>query len=187
MAHIEYNRRHVEQDETFEPAWDYNLTFVRQEGMRAIFRDGEGEFSRFLTRTKPKRSRALMLGERRTVVEVVLDPRPTVDGTTVYVLTHQMCVPGGWQDVKHTRCRAPEHLAGIYYGRGSNIENDELRRVAEKLYMGANAFVDAHPFTEISKLLTTIRLQEGTGKIGGWNDPGLGWKISALLDETGTL
>ncbi|UQA91248.1 hypothetical protein [Streptomyces halobius] len=77
MTHIDFNGHQVEQDETFEPAVGYKLTFLRQEGARAIFRDGEGEFSRILTRTAPRPSRPLMLGERRTAVDVVPDPRTT--------------------------------------------------------------------------------------------------------------
>src|SRR5688572_3260864 len=98
MSHIMANGRAVSQDTTFEMLPGYWVTFVRREGGRLIFRDGNGEFSRWATTEHPKETAPVKLGERRTVIEVVPDHRPIVD-ESIYKLTHQMCVPGGWKDI----------------------------------------------------------------------------------------
>lgn len=184
--HIESNQEQVPQGGGFEPLPGYEFVFVRREGMRLVFRDGNGEFSRWATTTKPRPPRPMSLGERRTVVEVVPDARP-ITGESIYVLTHQMCVPGGWMDIKTTRCRASEHLAGIYAPGGGDIEDDKLRGYAEALYKGANEAVGQHPYTRLDELLMKVRLQEGTGEEGGWDDPGVGCEIAELLEKARTL
>ncbi|MET9360451.1 hypothetical protein ABZX93_06035 [Streptomyces sp. NPDC006632] len=185
MGHIEHNGRLVEQGETFEPVFGYKLTYVGRHGLRHVFRDGEGEFSRFGTITEPRPSRPVMLGERRTVVEEVPDARPIV-GETIYIVTHQMSVPGGWQDIEKGNCRAREMQAGVYSST-AGIEDGALRNVAEKLWIKANEVVDAHPYTKLGAVLLDVRLQEGTGAVGGWDDPGKGFEIAGLLEEAHAL
>ncbi|MFJ4739142.1 hypothetical protein [Streptomyces sp. NPDC088775] len=184
--HIKSGSELVEQGGVFEPLPGYPFIFVRREGLRLVFRDGNGEYSRWATADKPRPPRPLMLGERRTVVEVEPDGRPIV-GESIYVLTHQMCVPGGWMDVKTARCRASENLAGIYCPGGTDIEDDKLRAYAVTLFKGANEFIDAHPYTKLAGILMDVRLQEGTGKVGGWDDPGKGFEIAELLEKSGAL
>ncbi|WP_411087859.1 hypothetical protein [Streptomyces sp. 061-3] len=184
--HVTSGSDQVEQGGVFEPLPGYKHIFVRREGLRLVFRDGNGEYSRWATANKPRPPRPMMLGERRTVVEVVPDGRPIV-GETIYELTHQMCVPGGWMDVKSARCRAKEHLAGIYCPGGTDIEDDKLRGYAVTLFKGANAFIESHPYTKLGGILMAVRLQDGTGEVGGWDDPGKGLEIAELLQEAGVL
>ncbi|NIY68108.1 hypothetical protein [Streptomyces malaysiensis] len=187
MEHINFEGRQIAQGETFT-VWPgrYEVKFVGTEGDRILLADASGEFSRPLRSGRPTNF-APQLGERRTVVEVVPNPRPTTDGTTVYVLTHQMCIPGGWKAIKQTRWRAPEGLAGVYGPAGLEIEHEPLRKVADRLFDGAQPIIDAHPYTELVALLSTLRLQEGHGKAGGWDDPGLGFRISELLEQSHTI
>lgn len=127
-----------------------------------------------------------MLGERRTVVEVEPDGRP-ITGESIYVLTHQMCVPGGWMDVQTARCRATENLAGIYCPGGTDIEDNKLRGYAVTLFKAANEFIDAHPYTQLAGILMDLRLQEAAGKAGDRDDPGKGFEIAELLEKSGAL
>ncbi|MET9470456.1 hypothetical protein [Streptomyces sp. NPDC002922] len=184
--HIKSGSNLVEQGGTFEPLPGYTHTFVRREGLRLVFRDGNGEYSRWATADKPLPPRPLMLGERRTVVEVEPDGRP-ITGESIYVLTHQMCVPGGWMDVQTARCRATENLAGIYCPGGTDIEDDKLRGYAVTLFKAANEFIDAHPYTQLAGILMDLRLQEAAGKAGDRDDPGKDFEIAELLEKSGAL
>ncbi|MFD9815199.1 hypothetical protein [Streptomyces sp. NPDC059080] len=184
--HIKSNQEQVPQGGEFEPLAGYEVVFVRREGQRLIFRDGNGEFSRWATADKPSQPRPMMLGERRTVVEVVPDARP-ITGESIYVLTHQMCVPGGWMDIKTTRCRAPQDLAGIYAPGGSDVEDEKLRGYAAALYGGANEFIDQHPYSRLYELLLKLRLQKGAGEVDGGDDLGVGFEIAELLEKARTM
>ncbi|MGW1261263.1 hypothetical protein ACWD7Y_04780 [Streptomyces drozdowiczii] len=186
MTHIEYGGRLVDQGGTFEPAPGYTLTYVGRQGLRHIFRDGEGEFARFGTTTAPREIRPVSLAERRTVVELLPDARPIIDAS-LYVVTHQMSVPGGWQDFAKVTCRAPQMLAGIYGGAGTDIEDDKLREHARKAWDASNAAVAAHPYTRLGELLLKVRLQEGTGEVRGWDDPAVCMEIAELLEKARAL
>ncbi|MFF1693064.1 hypothetical protein ACFVXC_05480 [Streptomyces sp. NPDC058257] len=186
MAHIENDGRLIPQGGAFEPAPGYRLTYVGRQGLRHVFRDGEGEFARFGTTTPPRESRPVSLGERRTVVELLPDARPIVDAS-LYVVTHQMSVPGGWQDFVKVTSRAPQMLAGVYSGAGTAIEDEKLRADARKAWDASNPAVAAHPYTRLGELLLKVRLQEGTGEVGGWDDPAVCMEIAELLEKSRAL
>lgn len=187
VTHINSASEPVEQGGVFEPRPGYAVIFVRAEGERLIFRDGNGEFSRWATPDKPRPPAPLTLGQRRTAVELVPDARPIV-GESIYVLTHQMCVPGGWQDVKTTRCRAAEGHEGIYDPDGQDIGSDKLRNYAMKLATNAGNVIDSHPLNRLSELVLRVRTQEGeVGKAGSWDDPSVVLEIAELLSAANII
>ncbi|MGW3860403.1 hypothetical protein ACWEDZ_02820 [Streptomyces sp. NPDC005047] len=188
MEHINFEDRQVAQGEEFEPLPGYRVLFVRIENDRLILRDSAGEFSRPIRRaTPPVAAPAPTLGDRRTVVEDAPDGRPLVD-ETIYVLTQQMCVPGGWKNIKTSRCRAPQNLAGIYQADGQDITDAKLRSFALALFKGATPVVEKHPYTKLSALVLKVRSQEGTqGEAGAWDDPGVAMEMADLLADSRTV
>lgn len=189
MQHILHDGKRVAQGETFVPMEGYTVTFVRTEEDRLILRDSTGEFSRPIrdTRREVTKSAFPRLGQRRTVLEEVPDGRP-IEGEAIYLMTHQMCVPGGWNGMATQQLRAPQHLAGIYGPSGQMLENQEVRRAAAQLFEAASKKVAKHPYTRLDKLVTTVDLQEGTeGEPGAWDDPGVAMEICQLLRGSKTL
>ncbi|WP_369042304.1 hypothetical protein [Streptomyces sp. Midd1] len=188
MTHIFNKGAPVAQGETFEPTPGHVVLFVRMEPDRLIFRDSSGEFSRpILPRTiQPRRTPSVKLGERRTVLEEVPDSRPIV-GETIYLMTHQMCVPGGWQDITSAKLRGPKGQAGVYGPAGQMLEVSGLRNHARQMFETAGKQLAKHPYMRLELLLSKIRLQEGTGEVGGWDDPGLSVGIAELLEKSRTL
>ncbi|MGW0536323.1 hypothetical protein [Streptomyces sp. NPDC003032] len=189
MTHIMCNCESVAQGEVFEPAPQYKMTFVRMERDRLILRDSSGEFSRPIVaaQSEPMPAVSPRLGEQRTVLEEVPDSRPII-GESIYLMTHQMCVPGGWKSLATHQLRAPQHLAGIYGPIGQMLENSEVRQAAAQLFEAASRKVDHHPYTRLDKLVTTVHLQEGTeGEPGAWDDPGVAMEIAQLLRSSNTF
>ncbi|MFI1408850.1 hypothetical protein ACH4Y0_02755 [Streptomyces sp. NPDC020707] len=127
------------------------------------------------------------LGERRTVLEEVSGSLPLV-GESVYLMTHQMCVPGSWQALATHQLRAPEHLAGVYGPIGQMLEDREVRQAAAQLFESTSKKVAHHPYTKLAALVTTVDLQEGTeGEPGSWDDPGVAMQIAQLLRGSNTI
>jgi hypothetical protein len=188
MPHILSNGEPVEQGEVFEPMPGYSVIFVRMETDRLILRDGDGEFSRPIRPTnKPRPAGPVKLGERRTVLEEIPDARPIVD-ETIYVMTHQMCVPGGWQTLASSRLRGPKNHAGIYGPTGQMLEDSGMRRCARQLFEMTSAEVKTHPYTVLDELVTKVQLQEGTeGEPGSWDDPGVVMEMAQLLRDSNTI
>ncbi|MGW6604829.1 hypothetical protein [Streptomyces sp. NPDC055036] len=189
MQHIFHDGKPVAQGETFVPVEGYTVTFVRMEEDRLILRDSRGEFSRPIQDTQKgtEKSASPRLGERRTVLEKVPGARP-IEGEAIYLLTHQMCVPGGWKSLATQQVRAPQHLAGIYGQAGQMLEHQEVRRAAAQLFEIASKKIAKHPYTRLDKLVTTVDLQEGTdGEPGAWDDPGVAKEICQLLRGSKTL
>ncbi|MDX3020014.1 hypothetical protein [Streptomyces acidiscabies] len=183
MQHIFHEGDPVAQGETFEPVPGYTVIFVRIEQDRLILRDSGGEFSRPIisTQSEPRKPRSPRLAERRTVLEEVPDARP-IEGETIYLMTHQMCVPGGWEGLATQRLRAPQHLAGIYGPVGQMLGNREVRHAAAQLFEVASKKVAKHPLTRLATLVTTADLQEGEeDESGAWNDPGVAMEICQIL------
>jgi hypothetical protein len=185
--HIKHAGEPVAQGEEFTPTPGYNVEFVRHEGMRIVLRDGHGEFSRWITDRTPHSPPPVVLGERRTVLEPLLHARPIVN-EAIYRMTHQMCVPGGWQDIKSLQVRAPLHMAGLYAPNGSDIENAKLRQYAATLWKETDKVVADHPYTRLGELLVKVRLQEGEmGLPDSWDDPAVVMEIVELLDKSRTF
>ncbi|MEU0214041.1 hypothetical protein ABZ281_02590 [Streptomyces sp. NPDC006265] len=188
MQHVTHNGQQISQGEEFEPMPGYRVIFVRDEGSRLILRDSAGEFSRPIRphTDQPRPAAPVKLGARRTVLEEVPDARPIVD-ETIYLMTHQMCVPGGWQDITSTKLRGPRGQAGVYGPAGQMMEVGGLRDSARRMFEAASKQLAKHPYTRLDELLTKLRLQEGTGEVGGWDDPGVGFEVAELLAKANTL
>ncbi|MET8342524.1 hypothetical protein [Streptomyces microflavus] len=181
MSHIIHEGRTVKQGEEFEPRLGYKLRFVRDEGLRIVLRDAIGEFTRPVSlNVEPRENRPMKLNERRTLIELVPDARPIV-GEEIYAITHQVCVPGGWQDIKSCRVRSALGHAGVH-SNNAGIEDDKLRSAADTLWKTCNAITDALPLTELWALKLKVGLQEGTGEVGGWDDPAVAMRMTELLD-----
>ncbi|MEO3852578.1 hypothetical protein ABGB09_34005 [Streptomyces sp. B8F3] len=189
MQHIFHDGRPVAQGEAFEPMKGYTVTFVRIEQDRIILRDSQGEYSRPIrhTRQETQGLDAPNLGERRTALEEIPDSCPT-DGETLYLMTHQMCVPGGWKSLASRQLRAAGQLAGIYGPTGQMLEDRAVRRMAAQLFDSASEKVANHPYTILRHLVATVDLQEGTeGEPGAWDDPAVAIEICQLLRDSKTL
>lgn len=131
--------------------------------------------------SKSKTVRRVKLGERRTVLEEVTDSEFLL-GVTVYVMKHQVCVPGGWETVAEVEVCAPKNLAGTYGPVGQMLENTDVRQRAAKLFDETDKKVrKEHPYARLSALVSTVQLQEGTGEVGGWDDNGVAVEMADLL------
>ncbi|MFH9731799.1 hypothetical protein [Streptomyces sp. NPDC017260] len=131
------------------------------------------------TNTRP--DRRVPLGERRTVLKEVPDARP-IEGEAIYLMTHQMCVPGGWETVVSQQIRAPKNLAGKYGPIGQMLENHAVRKVAAALFETADKKLKRHPYRRLEKLVTKVHLQEGTeGEPDAWDDPAVAMEIVNIL------
>lgn len=184
MSHIEHNKDIVKPGEGFEPRPGYRVVSARDEGLRVILRDAFGEFARPVSlNTAPRENRALLLGERRTLIMPVPDHRPIV-GETIYTVTHQVCVPGTWEDVKGCRVRSTHGHAGAYTNN-AGIEDSKLRSAADTLWHSCNKFIDDSPLAALLALKLRVLLQEGDGEPGGWDDPALTTRMAELLDKAG--
>lgn len=188
-THIVFGGKPVAQGETFEPRPGYEVTFVRTENENLILRDTEGEFSRPI---KPASARALpkrktSLGERRTLIEEDPDGRPIENGA-VYIVTHQMAVPGGWENVVSKRFGGPAGHAGVYGPAGQMLDSVELRNTAKLLFQEAGKKLAKHPYTVAARHVDTLVRQEGTpGEPGAWDDPGVGMELAQLLRDNNVL
>ena len=181
-----HNGEPVNEGETFEPKPGYTVRYIRTEADRIVLRDVAGEFTRRIihrpSALEPRPAGKPRLGERRTVIEEVPDARPMV-GAAIYQMSHQICVPGGWEDVTTRRLSAPEHEDGTYGPRGELLASTWLRQAARQLFDDANKKLAKHPIARLDKLVTKVRLQEGTGEVGGWDDPGTAMEIVELLEK----
>ncbi|WP_181786142.1 hypothetical protein [Streptomyces phytophilus] len=189
MQHIFHDGKPVAQGETFEPKKGYTVTFVRMEEDRLILRDSKGEFSRPIrdTRQETREPAVPRLGERRTALKEIPDSCP-IEGETLYLMTHQMCVPGGWESLATQQLRAPRHLAGIYGPAGQMLEDRAARGAAAQLFESASSKIVNHPYVRLRKLVATVHLQEGTeGEPGAWDDPGVAMEICQILRDSKTL
>lgn len=186
MSHILHDGQPIAEGEEFEPRPGYRVVYVRDEGLRIILRDAFGEFSRPVSHNvAPRKNRPLKLGERRTRIEVVPDHRPLVD-ESIYVITHEVCVPGTWQEVKTCRVRSADGHAGVY-SNNAGIEDTRLRNAADTLWTTCNRLIDLAPLTRLHDLKLKVGLQEGTGEVGGWDDPATAMQMAELLDEAGVI
>ncbi|MEV5264755.1 hypothetical protein [Streptomyces werraensis] len=188
-AHIEFDGRAVAQGETFEPRPGYEVTFVRMEPDRLILRDAAGEFSRpiKLATARALPPRKVNLGERRTVVEEDPDGRPIENGA-VYIVTHQIAVPGGWETVISKRFLGPKGQAGVYGPAGQMMDITELKDKARLLFQQADKKLAKHPYTLAAKHVTTLVLQEGTaGEPGAWDDLAVPMELARLLRDNDVL
>ncbi|MFD7537453.1 hypothetical protein [Streptomyces sp. NPDC059819] len=189
MTHIFHDNSPVEQGGVFEPMPDYKVIFVRTEPNRVILRDSSGEFSRPIrpASDRPRPARPLRLGERRTVLEEVPDARPIID-ETIYLMTHQICVPGGWHDLFSAQYRGPLGQAGVYGPAGQMMEVGSLRERARRMFDAAEKKWAKHPCARLDALVTKVDLQEGAeGQPGSWDDPGVVTEIAQLLRSSNIL
>ncbi|WP_371793017.1 hypothetical protein OG285_32315 [Streptomyces sp. NBC_01471] len=91
-------------------------------------------------------------------------------------MSHQMCVPGGWQDIATLQYRARETLAGIYAPDGADIKDIALRASAEMLFSHASTVIVTHPYVRLDRLVTTVDPEQGTE-----GEPGVAMEICQLL------
>lgn len=182
MQHIQHDGRQIAQGEEFEPMPGYRVVFVRDEGSRLILRDASGEFSRPIRSAVPAETRPPKLGDRRTLVEVVPDHRPLVD-ESIYAISHQVCVPGGWQNVKTCRVRSAAEQAGVY-SDNTTIRDSRLRSAAETLWQSSTPIVANRALSKLSDLRLKVSTQEGEeGQPGSWDDPALAMEMAELLEK----
>ncbi|MFK0154104.1 hypothetical protein ACIQVK_18785 [Streptomyces sp. NPDC090493] len=135
-----------------------------------------------MTQTQAKAPIRVKLGERRTVLTEVPDSRPIVD-ESIYEMTHELCVPGGWESIATTKTCAPRNLAGVYGPSGQMLEHTTLRRLAGNLFDLATKRLNKHPYGRLSELVSKMQPQEGTGEVGGWDDPGVCVEMADLLSN----
>ena len=130
---------------------------------------------------RPRTTPRVHLGERRTLLEELPDSGFLI-GSTVYSMKHQVCVPGGWSTVAEIDVSAPAGLAGAYGPVGQMLANPEVRRQAAKLFDETSKQVrKQYPYARLSELVSKVQLQEGTGEVGGWDDPGVAVEMADLL------
>lgn len=127
-----------------------------------------------------RKPRQVKLGERRTVLEEVPGARSTEDDTG-YLMTHQVCVPGGWEILASQRIRAPKNMAGEYGPIGEMLDPGPVRRRAAELFDQAGKKLATHPLVALSVLASRVRRQEGTGEQGGWDDPNVVMSMAEML------
>lgn len=129
----------------------------------------------------------IRLGERRTVVEEDPDGRPIENGA-VYIVSHQIAVPGSWETVISKRFLGPKGQDGVYGPNGQMMDITELRDKARLLFQQASKKLATHPYTVAAKHVDTLVRQEGTeGEPGAWDDPGVGMELAQLLRDNNTL